>query len=39
MPGGNLDVEIDANGNVYLTGPVASIGDIVLSSEFLEELY
>ncbi|MFA9463553.1 MAG: diaminopimelate epimerase [Velocimicrobium sp.] len=39
MPGGTLDIEIDENENVYMTGPVASIGDIVLSSEFLEELY
>lgn len=39
MPGGNLDIEIDPEGRVYMTGPVASIGDIILSSEFLEELY
>ena len=39
MPGGSLDIEIDEKQDVYMTGPVASIGDIVLSSEFLEELY
>lgn len=39
MPGGSLDIEIDENEKVYMTGPVASIGEIILSSEFLEELY
>lgn len=39
MPGGSLDIEIDDRENVYMTGPVASIGDIILSGEFLEELY
>lgn len=39
MKGGSLDIEIDEHGDVYMTGPVASVGDMILSSEFLEELY
>ncbi|MDK2807320.1 MAG: diaminopimelate epimerase [Clostridiales bacterium] len=39
MPGGCLDIEIEDDKSVYMTGPVAAVGDIVLSTEFLEELY
>lgn len=34
MPGGQLQIEIDKDYNVYMTGDVASIGKMILSEEF-----
>jgi len=38
MPGGNLQIEIDLNGMVFMTGPVNKIGTVTLSEEFTNEL-
>ncbi|MCL2865821.1 MAG: diaminopimelate epimerase [Lachnospiraceae bacterium] len=38
MPGGNLQIEIDDDWNVYMTGDVFYIARVVLSSEFTEKL-
>lgn len=38
MPGGNLDIEIQPDSTVYMTGPVKTIGSISLSHEFINEL-
>lgn len=38
MPGGELQVEIDENWDVYMTGEVFYVAKIALSSEFTEKL-
>ncbi|TCS73682.1 diaminopimelate epimerase [Muricomes intestini] len=38
MPGGDLQVEIDEDWNVYMTGEVFYVAKITLSSEFSEKL-
>lgn len=38
MPGGELDIEIQPDESVYLTGPVKRVGTMTLSQEFLHEL-
>lgn len=38
MPGGDLQVEIDRDWNVFMTGEVFYVAQIVLSSEFSERL-
>jgi len=38
MPGGKLDIEIQENESVYMTGPVSYIGTFTLSDEFLSGL-
>ena len=38
MPGGNLQVEIDDNWEVYMTGEVFYVAKISLSNEFVEKL-
>lgn len=38
MPGGELQVEIDENWNVYMTGEVFYVAKISLSNEFVEKL-
>jgi diaminopimelate epimerase len=38
MPGGLLDIEIDENKAVYMTGTVNHIGTITLADEFIENL-
>lgn len=38
MPGGTLQIEIQPDESVYMTGTVNSIGTVTLSDEFLEEL-
>ncbi len=38
MPGGDLQVEIDRDWNVFMTGEVVYVAQIVLSSEFSERL-
>lgn len=37
MPGGQLHINISDN-NVYMTGPVSSIGEIELSNQFMNEI-
>jgi diaminopimelate epimerase len=38
MPGGNLNIEIQPDSTVYMTGPVKTIGSISLSDEFINGL-
>lgn len=38
MPGGDLQVEIDENWNVFMTGEVFYVAKIALSNEFVEKL-
>ena len=38
MPGGKLQVEIDDNWEVYMTGEVFYVAKISLSNEFVEKL-
>jgi diaminopimelate epimerase len=38
MPGGNLEIEIQPDSTVYMTGTVNTIGSITLSKEFINEL-
>jgi diaminopimelate epimerase len=35
MPGGKLEIQIDKNYHVYMTGPVCSVGETALSQEFI----
>lgn len=37
MPGGNLQISIDASWNVSMTGTVSSVGKMILSDEFIIE--
>ena len=38
MPGGNLDIEIQPDESVYMTGRVNTIGTVILSQPFIDEL-
>ncbi|SFS08912.1 diaminopimelate epimerase [Anaeromicropila populeti] len=37
MPGGKLQIQIEEN-NIFMTGPVCSIGKVILDNEFVEQL-
>lgn len=37
MPGGNLQIHIDKNWNVMMTGTVSPVGKMILSEEFIRE--
>lgn len=34
MPGGSLHLRVDERGSIWMTGPVESIGEIILTAEF-----
>ncbi len=38
MPGGDLQVEVEDDGTVFMTGDVFYVAKITLSSEFTENL-
>ena len=38
MPGGTLQIEIQPDESVYMTGTVNYVGTVTLSDEFLREL-
>ena len=38
MPGGTLQIDIQEDQTVYMTGPVASVCEIILSGDFVKEL-
>ena len=38
MPGGELQVEVEDDWNVYMTGDVLYIANVTLSNEFAERL-
>jgi diaminopimelate epimerase len=37
MPGGNLQIRINSDWNVFMTGPVCYVGEMVLSKEFIQD--